>query len=69
MNCPKCGKNVRYIATNKDDVICCDDVEYQFFSVNGYKHTGFLPHICEGINGKEQKDTGRNRNIEENQDR
>lgn len=59
MICPKCGKKVRYVAINSRDVVCCDDEEKVFYTVNGSRKTGYLLHICEGKNGNKEN-TGRN---------
>lgn len=46
--CNDCKKPIRYIATNKKNVICCDYEEKIFYSLSGTQRTGFVKHECKG---------------------
>ncbi len=46
MNCPKCNKEIKYIAYH-DTIIPLDIKEKEVFTKTGKKIKGFEEHICE----------------------
>ncbi len=52
--CGKCGRQVKYIATDAETVAVCDAEETAVITEGGHKVRGYAPHTCtEADNGTE----------------
>jgi len=47
--CPKCGKEVKYIATGYESVAVCEVNEITIVNERGHKFSGFLLHTCKAV--------------------
>ena len=50
MNCPDCGKEIKIIATSRDDFAFCEPEETEIITESGHFFKGYMRHVCE--NGK-----------------
>lgn len=53
--CPKCKKGIRFIATNYDSVVVCDDELTTVYTERGRRVEGYMPHKCEVENGSKEE--------------
>lgn len=53
--CPQCKKGIRFIATNYDNVVVCDDKLTAIYTEKGRRVEGYAPHKCEVKNGGEEE--------------
>lgn len=47
MICPECGKEIRYIATGRDETAVCGTQPVEIVTANGLILKGYLKHSCE----------------------
>ncbi len=44
--CKQCGKQIKYIATSKNESVTCDDELTIFYTYSGKHFEGFKKHVC-----------------------
>ncbi len=58
--CPKCGKEIKYIAIGFDEMAICDAYEIDIVTENGHKFRGYPRHVCPAE--KQENDNGNGEN-------
>ena len=58
--CPKCGAEIKYIATGYGETATCEAGQVEVVNERGHKFKGYPLHICKTDNINEQKDTTNN---------
>lgn len=53
--CPKCKKEIRFIATHYDSVVVCDDELTTVYTEKGRRVEGYMQHKCEVENGSKEE--------------
>ena len=54
--CPRCKKEIRYIAKGYDSVIECEVEKTVVYTETGRRVEGYALHICKGVNDGSNKE-------------